>query len=295
MEHYYAHGKLLLSGEYVVLKGAQALAIPTLYGQRLQFMPGGENLHWSSYDHQKKVWFTAVIDEEVNLLHSSDAEKAAFLLKILKAAYQFRQHPLPCGQVETHLEFPNEWGLGSSSTLTSLVGQWLNVDPMRLFFATQNGSGYDVACAGSALPLTYQLERGQAHWQTATLPAVLSETAFIHLNKKQNSRPEVERFMQRPAEHHDIVKISELSHQFLQVKTIKELQNLMDTHEARMSRLLQIPPVKSSQFSDFQGSIKSLGAWGGDFIWACGSDISSYFPDKGYRTVLKFSEMVLKK
>ena len=35
MKKYHAHGKLLLTGEYLVLKGAMALAIPLNEGQTL--------------------------------------------------------------------------------------------------------------------------------------------------------------------------------------------------------------------------------------------------------------------
>ena len=33
--NYYSCGKLLITGEYLVLKGAKGLAIPTKYGQKL--------------------------------------------------------------------------------------------------------------------------------------------------------------------------------------------------------------------------------------------------------------------
>ena len=36
------------------------------------------------------------------------------------------------GQVITQLEFPLEWGLGSSSTLISCISQWLQIDPFDL-------------------------------------------------------------------------------------------------------------------------------------------------------------------
>ena len=47
-------------------------------------------------------------------------------------------------------------------------------------------------------------------------------------------------------------------------------------------------------FPDYFGTLKSLGAWGGDFILATGNkDTSQYFIDKGYATILKYSDMVL--
>ena len=55
---FYSHGKLLLSGEYVVLDGALSLAIPTKYGQSL-IVEQTEKLilNWKSFDENKTVWF----------------------------------------------------------------------------------------------------------------------------------------------------------------------------------------------------------------------------------------------
>ena len=55
---FYSHGKLLLSGEYVVLDGALSLAIPTKYGQSLIIQTIEEPLlSWKSFDEAKNVWF----------------------------------------------------------------------------------------------------------------------------------------------------------------------------------------------------------------------------------------------
>ena len=53
--------------------------------------------------------------------------------------------------------------------------------------------------------------------------------------------------------------------------------------------------VKKLKFQDFKGEIKSLGAWGGDFILASGLDSPSYFKSKGYKTIIKFDDMVYRR
>ena len=59
-QHFYGHGKLLLTGEYFVLDGAMALALPTTVGQSMKvkyrhsYQP---TLNWKSIDHSGKVWF----------------------------------------------------------------------------------------------------------------------------------------------------------------------------------------------------------------------------------------------
>ena len=55
---FYSHGKLLISGEYVVLDGALSLAIPTTYGQSLIVEPLDEpKLIWKSFDEKGTIWF----------------------------------------------------------------------------------------------------------------------------------------------------------------------------------------------------------------------------------------------
>jgi len=58
MSHYYSNGKLLITGEYTVLDGALALAVPTKYGQSLTVAPIPENnIIWKSIDSENNVWF----------------------------------------------------------------------------------------------------------------------------------------------------------------------------------------------------------------------------------------------
>lgn len=57
METYYSHGKFLITGEYLVLKGALALAQPLRYGQRMDVKKTTEAiLHWKSLDVTGNVW-----------------------------------------------------------------------------------------------------------------------------------------------------------------------------------------------------------------------------------------------
>ncbi|WP_417602308.1 GYDIA family GHMP kinase [Owenweeksia hongkongensis] len=291
---YYAHGKLLLSGEYLVLKGARALAIPTRYGQSLSFSAGGETIHWRSFDFENKLWFEAIFGKNLDIINTSDTESAQFLQGILLNAVELKKQSLPCGKVEMHLEFPRNWGLGSSSTLTHLIAQWLEIDPYKLFFSTQNGSGYDIACSTSATPLVYTLKDGVPQTETVDLPPAFEGAFFIHLNKKQNSRPAVTNFLKKDIADNLISSISDITDKMISVQHEEGLKQLMDHHEEIMSNILQTPTVKESLFNDFNGSIKSLGAWGGDFVMAIGENAPEYFKAKGFETIIPFSKMILK-
>ena len=55
---FYSNGKLFISGEYLVLDGADAFALPTKFGQNLVVEPGeNQNIEWKSYDYDNQLWF----------------------------------------------------------------------------------------------------------------------------------------------------------------------------------------------------------------------------------------------
>lgn len=292
-EHYFAHGKLLLAGEYVVLKGATALAIPTCYGQHLEVEKREENnILWESFDHEDNKWFYACLDLNLNTLETDSPEKATYLQQLLRIGYEFSKASPSPSKVATRLDFPNDWGLGSSSTLVHLVAQWLKIDPIKLFFATSTGSGYDVACAGETQPILYHVNNRIADWENVELSSAFKEAYFIHLNKKQLSKPEVQRFLKLKIDSKEITELSTISSKMVKAITRENLMLLIDEHELKLSKLLSISPVKTLHFSDYDGSIKSLGAWGGDFIIAIGNNTPEYFKNKGYNTIIPFSKII---
>ena len=137
MGQFYSNGKLLLTGEYVVLDGATALAVPTRFGQdlivdRIQ----GNQLIWSSFTVEGICWFEVVFDlpkiRLANATFTSDHEGsqeliAEILQGILQEAQRLNPNFLGSDQgfrVKTHLQFPRSWGLGSSSTLINNIAQW---------------------------------------------------------------------------------------------------------------------------------------------------------------------------
>src|SRR5690606_12277563 len=63
MQKFHSNGKLLLTGEYVVLDGATALALPTKYGQTLEVVfSEKEGIFWKSFDEKELIWFEDSFD-----------------------------------------------------------------------------------------------------------------------------------------------------------------------------------------------------------------------------------------
>lgn len=302
MESYRANGKLLISGEYAVIDEALALAIPTRYGQTLKVnrtkSPNGNPiLDWKAYRQDDSLWFSAEYDlKTLELLSFDDQKKAEKLQEILKiirtlnpSFFGNRKSNL---HGQTRLEFPEDWGLGSSSTLIYLLGKWTNTDPFEINRLTFNTSGYDVACAGEDHPILYQNSGTGRRIETINFePEFSKNLLFIHLNKKQDTQKSVSRNYRKRLKNPEwIKKISAITERLSKVSTLFEFEDLIEEHENLIAFHLGFSKAKDLYFSDYQGSIKSLGAWGGDFVLATRGN-KEYFHNKGFRTIIPFDEM----
>ncbi|UJH89833.1 GHMP kinase [Antarcticibacterium sp. 1MA-6-2] len=305
IQKYRSNGKLLLTGEYLVLDGALALALPTKPGQSLEVLPAeGKMTGWTALDKNGKPWldFKFSLDQnsfqKENETSSNEAETT--LLKILTAAHQMNQKVFGSGLnyiVTTMLEFEKEWGLGSSSTLVNNIASWFQIDPYILLEKTFGGSGYDIAAAQAEQAVTYQLQdKGRSVLNIDFDPPFPDKLFFVYLNQKQNSRSSIAHYRKQSRKdlQEAVDKVSGLTSSFTSCEDFQEFELLMEIHETVISRVIDIPKIKTTHFSDFKGSIKSLGGWGGDFILATGDDeAKNYFRKKGFRVVIPYSEMIL--
>jgi mevalonate kinase len=184
---YHANGKLLLTGEYFILDGAVGLALPTKFGQSLSVEASAEKgIFWKSIDHENKVWLEVQFSESLEIISTSNNGIAETLQNILLTS----QISHLKSQITTILDFPNDWGLGSSSTLISLLAQYANVDPYELLAKTFGGSGYDIACATANSAITYQLTTHDSRLTTAInfQPSFSNHLYFVHLGTKSKIR-----------------------------------------------------------------------------------------------------------
>ena len=300
-KEFYSNGKLLLSGEYAILDGALGLAIPTSYGQSLHVTPTTSGfLEWTSFDENKNIWFSAKFDlTHLNVVSTSDETMAQTLLTLLLEANA--QNPLLLTdsdgfQIETHLTFPQSWGLGTSSTLINNMAQWARVDAYQLLWNAFGGSGYDIACAQYNFPITYQLVDGVPKVEVIDFnPIFKNSLYFVHLNQKQSSKEAITNYRAQQFDKSELIKkVSSLTQKMIGTSTLSGFESLMEEHESLLSSILKIEPVKQRLFPDYFGMMKSLGAWGGDFVLATGDDKTiSYFKSKGYPTVIPYSKMIL--
>lgn len=307
--NFYSNGKLLLTGEYLVLDGAKSLAVPTKFGQDLVVEKIKEpQLIWGSFTHTGECWFEAVFDlpklRLVNCTFNSDKEGSAefiaeTLLDILLEAKKGNPDFLNSDYgfvVKTNLTFPRNWGLGTSSTLVNSIAAWAKVDAFQLLWNSFKGSGYDIACAQNNSPIFYQIENKKpVVKQIEFNPNFKEKLFFLHLNQKQDSKEGIAKFRENGKDYQkEIERISAISDEFLTTDSIVEFNKLIVEHEQIISSIIKLQPVKEKLFPDYFGEIKSLGAWGGDFVLVTGNnETPTYFKNKGFETILSYSEMIL--
>ncbi len=299
---FYSNGKLLITGEYLILDGAKGLALPTKMGQNLIVEDTNTGaIHWKSYDADRSVWFEDTLSfEEIQNNNATPESVKATLIKILHVANAMNPDVFSNSgglSITTQLSFPRNWGLGTSSTLINNIAQWFQIDAFELLHKSFGGSGYDIACAQNNNPITYSIANGKPKVEQVVFKPEFSQNLyFVYLNQKRNSKSAI-------AEYHSnktsqlpsyIATVNELTQDTITAATLEEFAQLLYQHETVLSALLKTEMVKNTLFPDFDGTIKSLGAWGGDFVLAVSKENPKpYFVVKGYETVIPYGEMIL--
>lgn len=304
IKNYHSNGKLLLTGEYVVLNGALALAVPTKLGQSLEVENSNTNgISWTALDHRGLEWFSIkfnYFEGKLTVLeNNASTEIGQKLREVLLEADKLNPGIFRNSNgfmITTRLGFPQDWGLGSSSTLVNNIAQWFEADAYKLLENTFGGSGYDIAAAQNDLPFTFEKAGNENRVLVSAFdPHFKDKLFFVHLNKKQNSRSSIAHYKEQPKDflEENIAKISAVTQSIITCSSLQEFKLLLEIHETLISRIINTPKIKTSHFPDFPGSLKSLGGWGGDFILATGGEVEKrYFRNKGFTTIVAYEEMV---
>ncbi len=301
----YFNAKLLLTGEYLVLHGATALAVPLQFGQKLEVSYTDTGfLDWNAISHDGRCWFSAKYNlADYNIIEASDNAAAFHPQKLLRAAHQLNPSffkSLKGCRITTLLNYPIEWGLGSSSTLIAAFATWVKVNPFDLHFSVSAGSGYDIACALSNQPLLYILNQNNPSYHSIAFnPKYSDRIFFAYQGVKMDSAQSIKDFNKKDTSpHRDLIEqASFLTHSMLNASSLHNFETVMQKHETLISELINQPSIKHTRFADLPGEAKSLGAWGGDFCMITWNDdlgkLPAYLRERGFNIFFKFSNIVL--
>jgi hypothetical protein len=202
---------------------------------------------------------------------------------------------------ETKLEFPRLWGLGSSSTLIFNIAQWSKTNAFRLLGETIGGSGYDIACAGADGPVLYQNKSNRPIVKPCIFdPPFREHLFFVYLGKKQNSREGIAHYRKNVKDHLRVIEtLNAITEKLLKTSDLDEFILLLTEHENLIAAALQMARIQDQFFSDFEGLVKSLGAWGGDFVLVAGTagyvKTKEYFNEKGFDVFFRYDELILQR
>jgi len=305
INRYYANGKLLISGEYLVLSGAEALAVPVKMGQRLEVRAGGPDSPFIQWEARvmDKLWFSAtILLPDMKVEQSSDPHIASRLVKILLEIRKMNDTMFTSEKsysITTISAFDHAWGMGSSSALIANLARWASVDPFDLFHRLYEGSGYDLAAALAGGPILFSTVNHKSRIIPVTFrPSFHQKLWFVYRGHKQDTKQGLEELSGLPEPtRQQIEMMNYFTGEMLHTKHLHQFMHIMSEHESFISQMIGKRTVKEELFSDFSGEIKSLGAWGGDFMMAAsdrsGEYIHTYFQTKGIQTVFDFHSLIL--
>ncbi len=305
MANFRSNAKLLLSGEYLVLCGAYALALPLKLGQSMNVVSSDNNtdtLVWNSIKPDGH-WFSAVFGRKnLDLKTTDDVDKAEYLQRILNAVRDLNPSLFSGNDLmfNTELDFDPEWGLGSSSTLISNLARWAGIDPYELLKRTFGGSGYDIACATATSPLFYHLENGHPVMEPVPFDPPFSDNLyFVYQGRKQQSSGEVKSFLELLRQQnfqYEIDTVSDITRTLVDCPSLALFCYYIRIHEDIVASCIGRESILK-RFPKFDGGMKSLGAWGGDFFLAATewpeNRVRTYFQSLGLHVVVPYREWVL--
>ncbi len=288
-------GKLMLTGEYLALCGAKTLALPTQMGQSIMVstQPGQNFLHWKAILSNQSTWFEATfLLPSLRVITCTEDKSAQLIATLLKeSGYKFKKNY--SYNIETKLDFDPAWGLGSSSTLIANIANFTKTNAFKLLDLSFKGSGYDVAVGLTNSAIVFE-KNANPQWQTINYnPPFSNDVLFVYSGKKRVSRDAIKSFDCSTVSEKDFNAINSITEAFITCQNINKAEELIAEHESIIGSILRVEPIKKELFSDFAGGVKSLGAWGGDFLMATRKEEAiKYFTNKGYTTMFNWNEII---
>ena len=301
IHEYHSNGKLLLTGEYLVLKGAEVLALPLSKGQTLKTKPVDENkIIWQSTYNEVKIFKAVFSTKNLNVIQTNNEEHAYYIQNLLKKALEYvpALPRIPGYFFEAAFDFPLEWDLGINSTLIANIASWLNISPFRLNRTVTNGSGYDIACTHSQKPILYSIIDKYPEYKEINLNLPLTEYLyFVYTGEKQHTYNEITNSLEDSKDYsHFLPKIKEINQRIIHCQSLREFEKALVEHEQLIASILDKEPIKNKAFHDYPGTVKSLETWGGNFIlvtWeGSKEELKKYLAHHNMEILFSWNELV---
>jgi mevalonate kinase len=298
-QKYRSNGKLMLTGEYLALQGATTFAVPLIFGQELEIEEVAHPLvYWRTLFKDKIIFHAIFETDQFNVLETSDTEKSDWIRSVFLAIRDQKDDFLKDSGAEAtaKIDLPMNYGWGSSSSFITNLCKWADVNPFWVNMKVGGGSGYDIACANANKPILYHNEINMPKFHEVDYnPDFLHNMWFIFQENKMNTADAIRGFRSKQIKDSVVNRVSEISKKWIDAASIEEVMEMMREHETIISECVSMDSI-ADEYKDFNGEVKSLGAWGGDFMLAVssmsGADVISYFEGKGRPTMFNWKEIV---
>jgi len=288
---FFVPGKILLSGEYALLEGSVGAAMVSKFGQYLTLTSSqiSSNLskdYWLEFSSQREQEvLTAFINPSTWECVSEEKKwhEACSFFKKNKCSLHFYLQEYKNQNKDKnkglkgnfHCNFNLSWGLGSSSSWICLLSYLIDFNPYDLNSFLFKGSGYDIAVGLYQQDLLFSKP---SHISLASFPLLSKKkyqeqghAFFAFMGKKISSQQSLEmayaQNKKRPLfSQKEINLISSFSRALSFSSRIEEWMKILQEQDLLLSFILGRSTLQHSFFSDFPGTIRPLGAWGGDLV-----------------------------
>lgn len=301
---FYSKGKLMLAGEYMVVAGSSALSLPLNFGQSLTIsfnQDGPHEVLWKTFEGESQSVEYSFPIEDINQQRYKPEGNRGYFLRILRGARRINPEFLAKKGLyvaESLIETGLKPGLGQSSSLLSNIALWAGVDAYRLNRLVSKGSGYDIASARAEGPIRFQKKCPEPIIERVEIDKkILNNIFLVHLNRKEDSEKAISLYLKLlMTKKKAVATMNNIIDKMVAAKSISEFGGLMEQHDELLENILRRKPIKKLYFNEFNGWVKSSGAWGGDYILALTEEdagtVKQYFNEKGFKTVVKLTEFL---
>jgi|GEM_PF-2498310 len=300
IHHYHSNGNLLLTGEYLISQGAEAIALPLKKGHTLAVKPiHGKNILWESvYNHETeiKVRFTS---DDFQIIQTDNENSAKFIQQVLSKAMDYLPSlsQLPGYHVKAYHDYPEFLELGCESALIANIANWFNINPYRFTRDISPGLEHGIACARSNKPILYQLTNKYPDYREINLNLPFKEKIYIVYIDHNSDLSDRGKQTQEFHDHHEVLpKIREINKRIIQSRSLEAFENILLEHDNLLAGLLKEQRLQERIFQEFPGLIKPLNEWNGELnlvTWKGEkNELEEYFAPYNIQTIFSWDELV---
>ncbi len=296
-QSFFSRGKLILMGEYAVLHGVDALCLPLKTGQELTITPSENGqINWEWYYRDYLVAGFSFHPATLSILNINKGEPA-WVLRLLELVREKKPDFLSNGATLTfHNRFPVNWGLGTSSATVSSVCRLAGIEPYTINEKLTGGSGADIATTTANNWILYRKTLTiPQRWEIPLSYRFAENTWFIYSGKKQETARHINKVTSQYQKNFGSwAPVNEFVYRFVAATTLPELMKIVNDHELFIAEATGLNTIRD-KFPDFPGTLKSLGAWGGDFFMALSHQkddfVRDYFSSRGYTDIFSWKQL----